>query len=295
MPPSDPTRHSPTARGIGFMLLAVLLFTAMDAVAKELVGRYPTGLVVWARFAGQLVIVLLVLGRATPRLLETDFPGLHILRAVTQLATATLFFASLPYIGLLDAQALADTSPVLITLGAALFLGEKIGVRRAFGVLAALIGALIILRPGTGVFTPAALLPLAAAVTYAANVLLTRSIGMRETPATAMLYGSLICTGLSTLALPFGWAPVASADLPLFAVAGALGAGAQWAIIRAYSLAEASVVAPFTYAGIVTAALWGWLVFGEVPDAATLAGALVIGAAGLYVWHRETRARTGGL
>jgi len=272
------------------MLLAVLLFTAMDAVVKDLVQRYPVALVVWARFAVQLILVMAVLRGRTLAHLRTAYPVHHALRGLTQVATAGLYFAALPFIGLLEAQALADISPLLITLGAALFLGERLGPHRIFGVAVALAGALIILRPGLSVFSPAALLPLGAAVTYAANALLTRALGARESPWTAMLISSAICTAIASIALPFVWGPVAAQDLAVFLLAGALGTGAQLAIIHAFSLAEASVIAPFSYAGLVTAALWGWLFFAEVPDLPTLVGALVIGAAGLYVWHRETRA-----
>jgi drug/metabolite transporter (DMT)-like permease len=277
-----------TARGILFMLAAVVLFTLMDAGVKGLVARYPVPQLVWVRFVGQLVIVLILLRGRTFALLRTPYPVMHVARATTQFATGALYFASLAYIGLAEAQALTDISPVLITLGAALFLGERLGPRRLLGVFAAMIGALIIIRPGLGVFSPAALLPLAAAVTYAANALLTRAVARKETAWTAMLYASLICTALASVALPFFWVRIAPADLPMIVAIGVLGTLAQLCIIRSFSLAEAGVVAPFTYAGILLATLWGYLFFDDLPDAWTFVGALVIVGAGLYVWHRET-------
>jgi drug/metabolite transporter (DMT)-like permease len=279
---------SASTRGILFMLLAIVLFTLMDAVVKGLVTRMPVPQVVWVRFLGQLVILLVVLRGRSVALLRTPYPVMHVARAVTQFLTGALYFASLAYIGLSEAQALADISPVLITLGAALFLGERLGPRRVFGVIAAMIGAIIIIRPGLGIFSPAALLPLAAAITYAANALLTRAVAPRETAWTAMLYAALICTGLASVALPFVWVPIVASDMPLILAIGGLGTLAQLCIIRAFSLAEAGVVAPFTYAGILLATLWGYLFFGDVPDAWTFVGALVIVGAGLYVWHRET-------
>ncbi len=282
-----PALSAPT-RGILFMLLAVVLFTLMDAAVKGLVARMPVPQIVWVRFLGQLVIVLILLRGRSLALLRTPYRAMHVARAVTQFATGALYFASLAYIGLAEAQALADISPVLITLGAAIFLGERLGPRRVLGVVAAMVGAIIIIRPGLAVFSPAALLPLAAAVTYAANVLLTRAVAPRETAWTAMLYAALICTALASVALPFVWVPIAMADLPMIVAIGVLGTLAQLCIIRAFSLAEAGVVAPFTYAGILLATLWGFLFFNDVPDAWTLVGALVIVGAGLYVWHRET-------
>jgi drug/metabolite transporter (DMT)-like permease len=283
-----PVALSAPTRGILFMLLAVVLFTLMDAAVKGLVSRMSVPQIVWVRFMGQLVIVVVLLRGRTVAMLHTPYPGLHVARAVTQFATGALYFASLAYIGLAEAQALADISPVLITLGAAIFLGERLGPRRMLGVAAAMIGAIIIIRPGMGIFSPAALLPLAAAVTYAANALLTRAVAPKETAWTAMLYAAIICTGLSSLALPFVWVPVMWTDMPLILAIGALGTLAQLCIIRSFSLAEAGVVAPFTYAGILLATLWGYLFFGDLPDGWTFVGALVIVGAGLYVWRRET-------
>jgi drug/metabolite transporter (DMT)-like permease len=285
---SMPPTLSSNARGILFMLAAILLFTLMDAAVKGLVARYPVPQLVWVRFMGQLVIILILLRGRTIALLRTPYPVMHVARATTQFATGALYFASLAYIGLAEAQALADISPVLITLGAALFLGERLGPRRLLGVFAAMIGALIIIRPGLGVFSPAALLPLAAAVTYAANALLTRAVAPKETAWTAMLYASLICTALASLTLPFVWVPITPTDLPMMVAIGMLGTLAQLFIIRSFSIAEAGVVAPFTYAGILLATLWGYLFFDDLPDAWTFVGALVIVGAGLYVWHRET-------
>lgn len=272
------------------MIAGILLFTVMDAVAKGLLARYPTPQVIWARFAGQLVLVLLILrGRLGP-LLRTRYPALHLARGACQLGATGLFFTALGYIGLAEATALTDLNPVLITLGAALFLGEKLGPRRILAVLAAMLGAMIIIRPGLGVFTLAAVLPIGAGICYAGNALITRFIGQTESIWTSMIYASLFGTLMLTGALPFVWQSVGGPDLALFCLMGALGTGAQLCVIRSFSIAEASVVAPFGYLGIVFAAFWGGVFYGEYPDLWSIIGALVIIAAGLYVWHRETQA-----
>lgn len=278
------------SRAIGLMICAILLFTAMDAVAKGLLERYPTAQVIWARFAGQFVLVFLILrGKIWP-MLRTRYPGLHLARCACQFGATGLFFMALGFIGLAEATALTDLNPVLITLGAAVFLGEKLGPRRLIGVAAAMIGAMIIIRPGFGVFTPAALLPIGAAICYTGNALITRFIGPNESIWTSMIYASLFGTAVLAVAQPFVWTPIRGADMPLFCLMGALGTGAQLCIIRSFSMAEASAVAPFAYLGIVFAAIWGAVLYAEYPDQWTVIGALVIIAAGLYVWHRETRA-----
>ncbi|MCU0817046.1 MAG: DMT family transporter [Cypionkella sp.] len=279
-----------TARGILLMLLAIFLFTSMDATAKGLIERYPVAQVVWARFAGQVVIVLLILRSAVLVALRTRWPLLHMIRSACQLGATGCFFASLPHIGLAEATALTDLNPVLITLGAALFLGERLGPRRIAGVVVAMIGAMIVIRPGMAVFTPAALLPLAAAMFYTANALLTRRLGPLESFWTPLLHAALFGAVVTSALQPMVWQPIAMADLPFFLLIGGLGTGAQLCLIRAFSMAEAGAVAPFAYVGILFATGWGIVLYDEWPDLPTIIGALVIVAAGVYVWHRETRA-----
>lgn len=278
------------ARAIGLMIGAIVLFTAMDAVAKGLLDRYPTPQVIWARFTGQLLLVLLILrGRVGP-LLRTRYPVLHLARCICQFGATALFFTSLGYIGLAEATALTDLNPVLITLGAAVFLGERLGPRRIAGVLAAMVGAMIIIRPGFGIFSAAALLPIGAAVCYTGNALLTRFIGAQESVWTSMIYGAAFGSLILGFAQPFVWQTIALSDAVLFVVLGVLGTAAQLCLIRSFSISEASVVAPFAYLGIIFAAIWGAVLYAEYPDRWSVVGALVIIAAGLYVWHRETRA-----
>ena len=291
-PPSQVTR------GVALMITAILLFSTMDAVAKGLIERYPAPQVIWTRFFGQFLLVLVILGPGffQPRLpslgtvLRTRFPVLHFWRSASQLGATSFFFLSLPHIGLAEATAIADTNPVLITLGAALFLGERLGPRRVAGVVAALIGALIVIRPGAGIFTWWALMPVGCAISYATSALLTRKIGAQESVWASMVYAALFGTIAAGAVLPFVWEPVAAEDIWKFILIGGLGTGAQLCIIRSFSITEAGIVAPFSYLGIIFATFWGAILFGQWPDHWTVIGALVIVSAGLYVWHRENRA-----
>ena len=148
---------------------------------------------------------------------------------------------------------------------------------------------MIIIRPGTEVFSPAALLPLACAFSFAAFALITRAMGPDESLWTSLFYSALFGTLITTAILPFIWTPIRMADLAGFLGIGVLGTLGQLCLIRAYATAPASVIAPFGYSGIVLATLWGFLFFAERPDAMTIVGALVIVGAGLYVWHREAQ------
>lgn len=280
---------SATRRGILTLMLGIALFTTMDALAKGLLQHYPTPQVVWARFVGQALLVSLILGpKKIGPTLRSAYPWTHIARSTCQLGATGFFFLSLGYIGLAEATALADLNPLLITLGAALFLGERLGPRRIIGVVVAMCGALIIIRPGAGIFTPAALLPFGCAMSYAGAALLTRKVGQREGPSTAMLHAALFGAVVTSLIVPFTWQPIALIDLPRYMALGVLGTAAQFCLIKAFSMAEASAIAPFSYLGIIFATLWGILLYAEYPDLWTVIGALVIAASGLYVWHRET-------
>lgn len=287
-------RLSPAAAGIGLALLTALLFSGLDALAKALVPDYPAVQLVWARYAGQTAIVGLLLLPRGRQGFVTRYPGAHAARSVFQFGATALFFSALAHIGLAEATAIMEIAPVLITLGAWAFLGERLGPRRLAGVGVALIGALIIIRPGIGVFQPAALLPVGAAVCYAGYAIITRKVGSDEPVMTALFYTALLGTAVTSALVPFVWEPVAAGDLARFVGLGLLGAAAQFCLIRAYALAEAAVIAPFGYVGLLFASVWGVALFDEVPDGWTVLGALAIVAAGLYVWHRETRGARRG-
>lgn len=280
---------SKAGTAIFIMLLGVLTLTVMDTFTKFLTQHYPPFQVVWSRYTGQLVLVLIWLrGRMLP-LLQTENLGTHVLRSAFQIGATLCFFTALGHIALAEASAIASINPVLITLGAGLFLGERLGPRRILGVLAAMCGAMIIIRPGMGDFTVWMLLPLGTAICYSGYSLVTRKLGAREPFWTSLIYTALLGSGVMSLIVPFVWVPVAPEHILAFAGIGLFGAAAQLCMIRAFSMAEASAMAPFSYMGLIFATLWGYLFFGETPDLMSGLGALVIVGAGLYVWHRETQ------
>ncbi len=282
---------NPRNRAILLMIGAILCFTLMDASAKALAPRIGVLPTLWARYAGQMVLVLLLVAPRLHRVARTSHPWLQLLRSVLLMCATAFFFTGISLIPLSDAAALMAMNPVLITLGAAVFLGEALGPRRVVGIVVALIGALIVIRPGSDVFSAAALLPLGAAVCYSAYSLLTRKLGPNEDVWTSLFYTGLVGTVLLSLAVPFAWQTPDGAGWALIGAITVLGTLGQLALIRAFSLGEASMLAPYSYTGLIFAACWGALFFAELPDGWTVAGALVIAGAGLYVWHRETYRR----
>ena len=270
------------------MLGAVFLFTVMDAIAKQLTKEVGLIQTIWVRYTGQASLVFLIVLPRLREVAKSQYPKLQLLRSVVLMAATCLFFLSISKIGLAEATAIMDINPVLITLGAFLFLGEKIGPRRILGIIASMIGALIIIRPGTDVFTIYAVLPLIAAVCYTTYNLTTRFVGNRESPWTSLLYSALFGAVVFSCIVPFFWQPVSLFAAGLMILVSLCGTFSQLFLIRALTIGEASLLAPFAYVGLIYATLWGLVFFGEFPDEWSIIGAIIIAISGFYVWYRDT-------
>ncbi len=289
--PAD-SKHDNSPQGIAWVLLGMALLTVMDAIAKWLSATYPINEIVFFRsffaFLPITLIVVLTGGRAT---LPTRRPGLHFLRGVLGLFTVSTFFLAISMMPLADATAVAFASPLFITALSVVLLGEQVGIRRWTAVLIGLVGVAIIIRPGTGVFQPAALLVLAAAFSYAVVGVLTRRLSYTESTAAIMVYTALVQTVLSGLSLPFSWVTPRIEHWPMLVGLGILGGFGQMCIVQAFRRAPASVIAPFEYSTIVWAIALGFLLWRELPDLWTIAGTVILIATGIYILHREVAQR----
>lgn len=274
-------------RGAVGMCVAMFVFICMDSVSKHLASQLPPLEVVWARYTGQTILIAAIFLPRLPTLIRTRNLKVQILRSVFLFAATSLFFTGLAVMPLAEATALMEVCPLLITVLAALVLREQVGPRRWAGVLAGLVGALIIIRPGIGVFQAEALLILLAAFCMACFQITTRMMSGADGIWTTLLYSTLFGSVAASLALPFVWEPPPLALVPWLAALGAIGLVGHLCLVWALGQAPASVLAPFNYSQLVWSILLGWLIFRELPDALTVLGAAVIVCAGLYVWHRE--------
>ena len=289
------SRLGPTTQGILLMIATIFFFSLMDATAKGLSHRYDILQVVWARYTSQTLVAVLILLPRLRTVVKTRYLKLQLVRSGFLFGATICFFFGISLIGLAEASAIMSVNPMLISVGAFVFLGEPFGLRRAIGVLAGLLGALVIIRPGSDVFSFAALFPLAAAVFYAGYALSTRFLGREESVWTSFLYTAVIGTVAATMIAPFVWQQPSVADWGLMLLLGAIGGIGQLCLIRALSVAEAGAIAPFAYLGVLFAAIWGMTFFDEFPDPPVLLGALVIIGSGVYVWQREYKlARASG-
>ena len=282
---------SPLHRGVICMIATTLFFSSMDVVAKTLTQTYDPLMIVWARYAGHAVGAVAIIVLVAPHLLRTTQPGMQLIRSSFLFAATILFFWAFAVMPLAEAIAVAQVAPLLITGLAALILGEKVGIWRWSGVVVGLIGALVIIQPGTAAFSWAALLPFFGALFFALYSIATRFLGDRESSWTTFTYSAGVGALLATIAVPFVWEAPSWEHVPLLFLIGALGAGGHGMLVAAFLHAGASVLAPFLYFTIAWAALFGWLIFDETPDQWTVSGAVIIVSAGLFV-HFRTQIRS---
>ena len=273
------------------MIGAVFCFASMDATAKYLMKEIGPAQTIWARYTVQALLVTVLILPKISIYGKTKYPKLQFVRSVALMMATTLFFFAFSRLGLAEASAIFNISPVLITLGAFLFLREQIGPRRVIGILVSLLGALIIIRPGSGVFTIYAILPLGAAIFYSTYSLATRFVGTDESPWTSLFYSAIFGAICYSIYIVFHWNPMSNNALLLTIIIGLFGTAGHICLIKALTLGEASLVAPFIYTNLLFTTIWGVVLFGNFPDFWTIAGALIIVAAGIYVWARDRAVR----
>ena len=271
------------------MLLGVGAFSFMDAGMKVLSSSYPPMQIASLRCLASLPLILawVAFRGGFRKLLRVRF-GLHVLRAAIGILMLTTFVYGLRRLPLSEAYAIFFVAPLLITVFAALILGERIEWQRWAAVAIGLAGVLIVLRPtGAGVVTLAGLAIVICAIGYALSAILVRIIGRTDSTESMLLWLLILMgIGATLLALPH-WQPIQSQHWTAIAAVGIGGYLGQWAITEAFRLGEASFLAPFEYSALVWGLAFDWTLWKTLPDARALAGAAVIIASGIYLVRRE--------
>jgi drug/metabolite transporter (DMT)-like permease len=288
--------------GITYLCVGIFIFSLQDAIIKAVSGAYPLTQVVATRclVSTPILLVLVHFDGGLRSLVSREFRAL-IGRALLLLLAYTSYYMAFPALPLADAVALYFTVPLFTLALAPLMLGEVIGWRRITAVVIGFVGVIIMLRPGAGLFEPAALLSLLSALTYALAMLLARKLGPATTASVMAFYqnviymvGALAIAGFcqwanihhaSHKSLDFlvrQWVWPTSTDLLLIGSCGVIAAVAMTLLTNAYRVARASLVTSFEYSGMLWAPFWGFLFFDEIPHLTTIAGAGLIIAAGLF-------------
>lgn len=296
-------------RGVGFLVLALFTISLQTVAAKWLSGAYPVLQIVIVRSLAALPFTLLLFryegGRGLP---TTQRRALEITRGLFLFLSYTTFMMGLAALPLAETAAIRNSGPLMITLLSVVVLGETVGPRRWLALLVGFVGVLLIVRPGAASFNLGSVFVLISVLFYALTAMITNKLRHTDSSATMAFYGTLVylvaAAMLAPLAALIGETPDAHPSLAFlfrpwvmptpvdFVIMG--GMGVVWAawmyfLARAYSLAQASVAAPFEYLALPIDAMWGFLIWGEVPTWLTWGGAALTIVSGLYVLYRERK------
>lgn len=272
------------------MLLGMSCIGIVDGIAKFLAQGLSGVQVAWGYFLATLacLVVYAWVMRTPPRvMLRAHGLSLQTFRAVCLVMSLSCLFASLRYLPLAEATTISFTAPLFIVALSGPLLSERVGVGRWAAVGAGMLGALIVVRPGSELFHWAALLPLVGAIFFAQFHIVTKRLSAVDLPVTTLFYTFGVGTLIMSLAMPFVWLHPEPVEWLMFAASGALGLVAHLSIVRALKLADASMVAPLNYVRLVWAIGIGYWFFGHVPDAAMVVGGCIIVASGLYVVYAQ--------
>jgi len=277
--------------GILLVVAAMAGFTVEDMFIKQLSQSLPVGqILIGLGCLSAAIFAVLAGGRAI--VARAAWRPVFVIRALAEAGAAMAFATALSLVDISVVAAVFQATPLVITMGAALFLGEEVGWRRWSAICLGLIGVLMIIRPGLEGFEPAALFVLISVAGVAARDLITRRIDVAVSSSVVSFQGFAALVPAGALLLAFGDTgaqPIALPGAAMLAGAAVFGAAAYWGIVQAMRIADAAVVTPFRYTRLLFSLLVGVAVFGERPDALTLAGAGLVIATGLYTFLREQR------
>ncbi len=269
--------------GILLIIFGLSAAAFSGALMKLMAETMPPMLIVWFRFTGYFLIMLPLLAWRRARLLPVPRPGMQVLRGLCMAGSTVCFITGARTLDYADAIAILYAYPFFLTLLAPWVLGEKVSLAAWAGVTGGILGVLIVTRPSFDGIGTDALWVLACSLLVTSQLVLNRKLGSVADPLATSTYGAFIAMIVTALGLPWLWQPVPVADWVVLGTLAILGAISQTAIVLAFSRAPASDLAPFTYTELVSAVVFGFLVFGTLPDWLSWIGIALITASGIAV------------
>ncbi|MFO7482492.1 DMT family transporter [Oceanibaculum nanhaiense] len=281
--------------GIAIVLLGVFMFACVDTLNKVLGQSHSIAQILWVRFLIFVPIALVLSYRRHGGLTwRSQRPLLQAARAALLVIEMGFFVAALKYLPLADVQAIAASAPLMVVALSVPFLGEKVGWRRWSAVTVGFVGVLIIVRPGFESMSTGTILTLIGTAMWAVYQIMLRIVGRYDPAPTTALWTAVIGLAMTSMVVPFHWTAPTPLGWFLLLLIGILGAAGHTVFMKAFTLAPASALQPFTYTQLVLVTFLGWLVFNDLPDGWTVAGASLIVAAGLYsIYRARLRAASG--
>jgi drug/metabolite transporter (DMT)-like permease len=306
------TKSRSNIQGVGFLVLALLIWSLQNVAVKWIGGDYSVLEIVTLRSLIALPCTLLFFRLEGKRgLPTTQRQKLELLRGVFLFLSYTTHFMGLAALPLADVESLRFSGPLMITALSVVMLGEKVGPHRWLALVAGFAGVLLIVRPGAATFDMGSIFILISVLFYALNVMLTRKLRITDSSATMAYFSSLVYLVAAFVLAPLPvvvgelpgahpsiaflfrpWVVPALVDGVIMLGLGLVWAGGMYCMARAYSLALASVAAPFEYLSLPINVMWGLVFWQEIPTWTTVAGAFLTLSSGLYVLYRERKGRS---
>lgn len=281
-----------TRAGIALMILTMAIFATQDGISRHLASEYNVIMVVMIRYWFFSLFVLTISARRAGglrRAAATDQPVLQTVRGVLLAAEICVMVLAFTLLGLIDSLAIFIAYPLIVAALSGPILGETVGPYRWAAIAIGFVGMMVILQPGTGVFSPYALIALTSASMFALYTLLTRFAARKDSTATSFFWTGVVGAIAMTVVGVWFWESMQGNDWLWMAALCVTGAGGHYLLIRVYELAEASAVQPFAYLQLVFASLIGISVFGETLKPNVAIGVLIVIGAGLFTLWRERR------
>ena len=285
-------RIPPTPRAMLLIVVSTLGFSGMHAIIKHTASDlHPFEIAFFRNFFGLLVLAPFFV-RHGLAVFRTEKLPLHMLRSGIQVFAMLMFFTAVSISPLAKISAMSFTAPLFATIGAVIFLGERLRMRRITALAVGFIGALIIIRPGLVALDAGAILVLTSSAIWAGAMLIIKVLSRTDSSLTITAYMGLFMTPLSLIPALFVWQWPTAEDYAWLLLMGAVGSLAHVAMAQAFKLAEATAVLPLDFTRLIWASALGFFVFGEVPELFTWIGGLTIFASTTYIAYREARLNT---
>lgn len=285
-----------TKAGILLMIAATFVFAMQDGISRHLASQYNVAMMVMIRYWFFAALVLGIAARKPGGIRGTAASGLpyvQVLRGLLLASEICVMVTAFVVLGLVESLAIFTCYPLLIAAFSGWLLGEEVGWRRWSAIGVGMLGVLIILEPGVTVFSPQALIPLAAAVMFALYGILTRYVARTDSAETSFFWTGIAGAAAMTCVGIWFWEPMTGRDWVWMAVLCVTSVLGHWLLIRCYAVAEASAVQPFAYLQLVFGSIIGISVFSEVLRANVALGAAVVVAAGIFTLWREHKRKSG--
>ena len=274
--------------GIIFMILSVISFSVMDIVVKLMSSHYPTGQLIFFRgFFGLIPILFIIPKERFGNLLKTEKIKLHLVRAFGGAFAMTFLYLGLKFLPIADAITISFAAPIFATIFSIIFLNEKVRLIRWLAIFFGLTGVIIVLKPGTELFTYYSFFPILFCIGFATISIAIKKLSKTEPDYLIALYFTLVLILFGLISVSMGWKKIDIADIHYLIIIGLSGSIGNIFLTKSIREADISLVTPIKYLSLVFAIIAGWLLFNEIPSVLTISGAMLIILSTFVIFKRE--------